>query len=252
GFKNKLQNTLEQLKKSTSSEEKKPLIYAVKKMLQERIKKKKIYATKKIGNSNYFSLIEDKNGCIVVNSLQINTSLSTNLSVFEYDDVMGLSATPPVVFLQLSYRGTIIGDLHISLDGRPGHAQQFLELCTGSSGRGSYRGARFDYIGNKSRLWEAVYCEGFIDTAGATEIAAIRQVEYDWTVRTPVTEGVVFGVGGQNADFMIVTNITSNSKGSPVIGHVTSGLPDLQAAVARYTDGDIEFSETGLIIDASV
>ncbi|CAL4064431.1 unnamed protein product [Meganyctiphanes norvegica] len=167
-----------------------------------------------------------------------------------YDDVMSLTTRPLVAFLQLNHRGTNLGCLHIRLDGLPGYVQQYQELATGSSGRGSYRGARFDIIGNNGEPGERVGCCGFMNVAGARESAAIRQVEDYGSVSTPVTEGVVFGAPGQHAGFGIITQGSSNTWTWPVIGHVTSGMSDLKAAVAKYDAEDILFTETGVIFDA--
>ncbi|CAL4157077.1 unnamed protein product, partial [Meganyctiphanes norvegica] len=206
---------------------------------------------KKIGSSNYFSSIEERQGCIVVNSLQPNLSLGTDSSLLEYDDVMRLTGTPPEVFLKLSYRNINLGDLHIRLDGLPGHVQQFLELSTGSRGRGSYKGARIENIYNKGYPGENLHCDGFINAYGSRESSAICKVE-DGTVDTPVVEGIVFGYNGKPACFTIVTIGYSGSWPYPVIGHVTSGMTELKAAVKKYGDRDIVFSESGVIIDGSV
>ncbi|CAL4071710.1 unnamed protein product, partial [Meganyctiphanes norvegica] len=154
--KTNLPKMLEHLKKTTNPQEKKTIMNDAKKVLLQRLKKTKVSVKKEIGNSTYFSSIEERQGCIVVNSLQNNRSLATDSSVFEYDDVMRLTTRPPSAFLQLSHHGTNLGCLHIRLDGLPGCVQQYQELATGSSGRGSYRGARFGWIYNKGEPGERV------------------------------------------------------------------------------------------------
>ncbi|CAL4250537.1 unnamed protein product [Meganyctiphanes norvegica] len=222
-------------------------------MLKQGVKETKMYATKKIGNTKYFSSIKQRKGSIILNSLQQNLSLDTDSSVFEYDNVMRLAADPPVVFLKLTYGRKNLGFLHICLDGLPRHAQQFMELATGSSSRGSYINARFDKrIYEKGKPGEYVCCHGFINAAGATDTASICQVEDCETIETPVTEGIVFGWSGQCSGFWIFTKSSSTPWGKPVIGHVISGMSQLKAAIKKYVANNIVFTECGVILSSSV
>ncbi|CAL4166413.1 unnamed protein product, partial [Meganyctiphanes norvegica] len=140
---------------------------------------------------------------IVLNSLKQNLSPGTCSSVIEYDDVIILAPTPHVVFLTLNQGSTILGSLHIRLDGQPRRAQQFLELSTGRSGRGSYRNAS---ITKRNTSTENLYCEGYINAFGKKETCALYKVEEKWTGKEQCPEGIVFGSRSENSSsFWIVT-----------------------------------------------
>ncbi|CAL4185159.1 unnamed protein product, partial [Meganyctiphanes norvegica] len=214
-----LPDMIETLNKLENTEEKNAMAQEIKKMLLQKVKRRKMYAKKNIGNTKYYSSIEQRDGCLILKELQPKVS-----PVLEFDDIMGLVRSPPVAFFTMAHRRRrfTLGCIHITLDGPPRYIQQFLDLATGNSGRGSWRASGFDRLLNKGHPGERVRCGGYTDLAGFQQSDALYNLE-DLTggARTPLNEGDVYGRPSESAGFRICTRTKANDTlPFPVIGKV--------------------------------
>ncbi|CAL4176096.1 unnamed protein product, partial [Meganyctiphanes norvegica] len=111
-----LQDLLAKLKTVTQFEERHSIIEDAKKILQQIVKTRRMYVTKNIEMTKYYSWIETNEKGIVLNTLLPKMS-----PVLEFDDILALAPRPPLVFMVLAHRhqGITLGHLHIRLDGLP-------------------------------------------------------------------------------------------------------------------------------------